>query len=64
MPNHIARSKHVLNEAICPASAEAGKKLTCDRCLACDGTGSKRKGSIVIQAHGGTAVMSNVKKAA
>lgn len=64
MPNHVARSKHVLNEAICPASAEAGKKLTCDRCLACDGTTSSRKGSIVIQAHGGTAVMSNIRKAA
>lgn len=48
-------------EAICPASAEAGKKLTCDRCLACNGANG-RKGSIVIQAHGGTAVMANVRK--
>jgi hypothetical protein len=47
-------------EAICPASAEAGKKLTCEACLACNGANGRR-GSIVIQAHGGTAVMAAVK---
>lgn len=49
-------------EALCPASAEAGKKLTCDRCLACDGTATNRRGSIYIPAHGGTAVMANVRR--
>jgi len=57
MPNHVSRLK---TESICPASAEAGKKLTCESCLACHGAGSGRKGSIVIQAHGGFAVMANV----
>lgn len=49
-------------ESVCPASAEAGKKLTCATCRACDGTGTNRRGSIVIQAHGGFAVMANVRK--
>ena len=52
------------NEALCPASAEAGKKLTCNQCLACDGTASCRRGSIYIPAHGGTAVMANVRRRA
>jgi cytochrome c len=47
-------------EAVCPASAEAGKKLTCELCLACHGTAKGVKGSIVIQAHGGFAVMSAI----
>lgn len=49
-------------ESVCPASAEAGKKLTCAQCLACSGAGSGRRGSIVIRAHGGFAVMANVQK--
>jgi hypothetical protein len=49
-------------EAICPASAEAGKKLTCEQCRACNGVGTGRRGSIVIQAHGGFAVMANVRR--
>ena len=57
MPNHIDR---LARESICPASAEAGKKLTCETCLACHGASSGRRGSIVIQAHGGFAVMANV----
>jgi hypothetical protein len=48
-------------EAICPASAEAGKKLQCAQCLACGGADGRR-GSIVIAAHGGFSVMANVKK--
>jgi hypothetical protein len=38
-------------ESLCPASAEAGRKLTCDRCMACSGS-TGRRGSIVIPAHG------------
>jgi hypothetical protein len=49
------------NEAVCPASAEAGKKLTCAQCLACAGANGRR-GSIVIQAHGGFAVMAHVNR--
>lgn len=38
----------------CPASKEAGKRLTCTDCLACDGNANaaKRKASPVIVAHG------------
>lgn len=61
MPGHVAKMNR---ESICPASAEAGKKLTCADCLACHGAASMRKGSIVIQAHGGTAVMANVRRVA
>ena len=49
-------------EALCPASAEAGKKLTCAECKACNGTGTGRRASIAIYAHGGSAVMANVRK--
>ena len=49
------------HESLCPASAEAGKKLTCEQCLACGGADG-RKGSIYIPAHGGFAVMANVRK--
>lgn len=51
-------------EAMCPASAEAGRKLTCADCRACGGAGTGRRGSIVIQAHGGFAVMANVRRRA
>lgn len=61
LPGHVAKLDR---ESVCPASAEAGKKLTCETCLACNGAGTNRKGSIVIQAHGGTAVMANVKRLA
>ena len=59
LPSHTNKIK---SEAMCPASEEAGKKLTCDTCLACNGVGTGRRGSIVIQAHGGTAVMANVNR--
>ena len=51
-----------LREAVCPASEEAGRVLQCHECLACGGKATGRHGSIVIQAHGGTAVMANVNK--
>jgi hypothetical protein len=37
---------------LCPASEEAGRKLNCIDCLACDGTESKRKASVYIPVHG------------
>jgi hypothetical protein len=60
MPGDLARMPL---ESICPASAEAGRKLQCAQCLACGGADGRR-GSIVIQAHGGTAVMSAVNRQA
>jgi hypothetical protein len=48
-------------EVLCPASKEAGKKLTCEQCLACCGADG-RKGSIYIPAHGSG--MSNFGRAA
>lgn len=39
-------------EALCPASVEAGKKMQCAQCRACDGLRTARKGNIVIRAHG------------
>lgn len=43
------------NESICPASEQAGYKLNCNTCLACDGTASQRRGDITIQIHGSRA---------
>jgi hypothetical protein len=37
-------------EAVCPASVEAGKKSTCDKCMLCAGT-SKTARDIVIADH-------------
>lgn len=48
-----------LAEVVCPASAEAGKKLTCSQCMACGGADGRR-GNIVINAHGGFAVMTHI----
>jgi hypothetical protein len=39
-------------EVLCPASAEAGKKTTCDKCLACGGHSSKAKVDMMIPLHG------------
>lgn len=38
-------------EVVCPASDEAGKKLTCAQCNACSGNATGRRGSIVIIEH-------------
>lgn len=48
------RAKRVSSSAmICPASHEMGQTLTCDRCGACSGHGSRHKAKIVqIEAHG------------
>jgi hypothetical protein len=42
-------------ESTCPASAEAGHKVNCAQCGACNGAGSGRKGTIAIVAHGALA---------
>lgn len=49
-------------EVLCPASKEAGAKVTCEQCKACSGTATGRKGSVYIPLHGGTAVMANARK--
>lgn len=59
LPSHTAKT---VTESRCPASAEAGRKLTCIQCKACNGNLTARKASIVIQAHGGTAVMANIAR--
>ena len=38
-------------EVRCPGSAEAGKKLTCEQCRACDGGRTGRRADIVIDPH-------------
>lgn len=45
-----AEGLRLSGEVVCPASTEAGHKVTCSQRLACDGAGAKR--SIVIDAHG------------
>jgi hypothetical protein len=40
-------------ERVCPASEEAGKRVTCLDCMACHGGGSQKAG-IAITIHGGT----------
>lgn len=49
-------------EFVCPASEEAGKKLTCVQCKACGGTSSKAKADVAITIHGGSAVTANAKR--
>lgn len=44
--------KSLSKEVVCPASEEAGHKIQCIQCGACDGTASNRKSHIVIKAHG------------
>jgi hypothetical protein len=52
-------------EVLCPASAEAGKRLTCERCNLCDGAGRRRAGlqlvDVYIPGHGGKAIMSAIR---
>lgn len=50
-------------EAICPASDEAGRKLQCIDCGACDGTARLRGAGIVIRAHGSAVVAGAYRRA-
>lgn len=45
----------VRGEVLCPASEEAGKKLTCETCGACNGNRTGRRGSVYIPLHGSNA---------
>lgn len=40
------------HEMICPASEEAGKRLTCSTCMACSGGTNSKKASVTIVVHG------------
>lgn len=51
------------SEAVCPASAEQGFKLTCDQCLACSGVSGGRRGDVVVSVHGSAAVTQNFDRA-
>lgn len=42
----------VYRESVCPASEEAGHKVNCIQCGACDGAGSGKRGNIAIIVHG------------
>lgn len=44
--------KFAQGEFLCPASAQAGRKVNCAQCLACGGTSSPNKASVFIPAHG------------
>lgn len=48
-------------EVICPASAEAGKKSTCEKCRLCQGTNKQAK-DVVIIAHGSIATVANAQR--
>jgi hypothetical protein len=47
----VGRGKALANEIVCPASEEAGKKTTCERCGLCQGASKKAK-NILIAPHG------------
>jgi hypothetical protein len=50
-------------ELHCPASAERGHAVTCERCCSCDGhaTGNKRRG-VFIRAHGSPATLGSYRR--
>jgi hypothetical protein len=53
----------VRGEFRCPASAEEGKRLTCEQCGACDGSSfNSNRASVTILAHGSPAVIGSYKR--
>jgi len=57
--------KPAANEILCPASEQAGKRLSCNECNLCDGAGTRKAGlelvDVYIPGHGGHAVMTAIK---
>lgn len=51
-------------EIVCPASAEAGKRTTCENCRACSGTGGKARADVAIMAHGAIGRVGNFTRRA
>jgi hypothetical protein len=50
-------------EISCPASAEQGKRLTCEQCGACNGSnGRPQRASVMIWAHGSPATLGSYKR--
>jgi hypothetical protein len=49
-------------EIICPASAEAGKRTTCENCRACSGTDGKARADVAIIAHGAIGRIGNFNR--
>lgn len=47
-------------ESICPASHEAGKKLSCAQCMVCSGNRNGIKQDIAIVGHGGVVVKKHI----
>lgn len=52
-----ATADRLAGEAVCPASGEAGHKLTCEQCLVCSGTHGRGTGSVVLAVHGSAGVL-------
>jgi hypothetical protein len=53
----------VRGEFRCPASAEENKRLSCNRCGACDGAKDKPgRASVLIQAHGSPATLGSYRR--
>lgn len=53
----------VRGEFRCPASAEEGKRLTCERCGACNGANANPgRASVLIQAHGSPATLGSYRR--
>lgn len=49
-------------EIACPASAEMGKKATCEECRACSGLGGKARADVAITAHGAVGRVGNFNR--
>jgi hypothetical protein len=45
--------QRMAGELLCPASKEAGHKITCDQCQACDGHHKGRRANVMIPLHAG-----------
>lgn len=52
------------HEIACPASAEMGKKSTCEECRACSGLGGRARADVAIIAHGPIGRVGNFRRRA